>query len=165
MNEMITNQELVRLGKEITDRERTLVDLRSQIEERLRLAVPEVILQGQALLFAQSKLRPGQLLDWVRAYCPIVTPKAAAHYIHRAKKADEQMTLFKEFHILSDNDGVQKKQPAALPWPPDIEGIRRLSRALKYWETFSFDKCPPDSQDRVREILEPLAKKAWPEKF
>jgi hypothetical protein len=166
MNELMHNQKLLDLAREINLREETIAAIRGQVEERLKLAGPEIILQGQALLAARSQMKHGYWLDWLKTHCPGVSARNADRYMLRARRADELLSSSKEFHLLCDEEETQEPKPTEERWGDDLEGINRTARLVNYLcERNSPSKWPSPARHRAWELLEPLVRELKPELF
>lgn len=168
MAEMRHNQTLLALAREINAGEDTLQEIREQVLTRARQAMPEIILQGQRLLCAKAHLPADQWGNWLGGNCPKVTLAAANHYIHRAQRADEELTDSKQFLLLFYNEKPAQEEGKPDPetkWPMDLDGIHRMSRAVSFFERHPLSKWTEISKKRLREIWEPVVKELWPDKF
>ncbi len=157
------SEELIRLAREINKGEENIQEFRTQIETRLRLAGPEMILQGQRLIRAKSLVPIGQWYNWLKANCPSIKQQSACLYMLRARRADENVALAKELHLLCDGDSASSTKPAAAPtWPTDLQGVQRLARTCDWFARHPIRRWPEPARERLRELLAPLARELWP---
>jgi len=156
------NQTLVALAREINAGEETIEAIRDQVISRVRQAAPEIILQGQRLLCAKAHVEAANWGDWLAGNCPKIPPAAAAHYIHRAQRAEEELTDAKQCRLLFyDSTEVEVEKPKD-KWPEDLDGLNRVSRTFNFFERHPLAKWPEPSKKRLREILAPVVKELWP---
>ena len=164
-NVIIHSDELHRLAREINDRESTILLIRSKVEEALRPAGPEIIMQGQTLLRAKVLIPHGLWLDWLAANCPQLSARNAQRYMARASNT----TLSFFYHLLCDPEPASGEKPPPRQWPPYVEAIGRAGKLAgqvrSLVEKFPIERWPEEGRQRLREEIEPLARMLWPEKF
>jgi hypothetical protein len=151
---------LLALAKQINEREEIIDAVRSQVEDKLRQAAPEIVLQGQALIAAKARVPFGEWLTWLKAHCPKVSKRNAQRYMARAENA----TLTDYYHLLCDGE-----EPAAVhhnkQWLPYVEALTKVSRFQAYITRFPIHNWPEPGRERLKEVLEPIARELWPQQF
>jgi hypothetical protein len=156
-----TSTALLTLAGRINEREETIDTFRSRVEDTLRLAAPEIILQGQDLIAAKAHLRHGDWQTWLGAHCPKVSARNARRYMARAADA----TLSDYYHLLCD----QEEEPAAAgqdrQWLPYVEALGRVARFRAYLSRFPISNWPAPGRQKLKEELEPIARELWPDQF
>ena len=152
------------LARQINDREEILDSYRSKIEETLRPAAAEIILQGQALIDAKARLKHGEWLPWLKAHCPKISAHTAARYMKRATKE----TLSYYCHVLCDTEEEHTATTGSSQWLPHIESFGKLNRFLSSLSKCPIDAWPEPAIDSACEQLAPLyseLRKLRPDKF
>lgn len=149
------------LARQINDREETIDSLRSRVEETLRQAAPEIILQGQALIAAKAHVKHGDWLPWLKAHCPKVSERNARRYMTRATNA----TLSDYYHLLCNVEEEHKATPDSRQWLPYVEALGRVARFRAYLSRFPISNWPAPGRQKLKEELEPIARELWPDQF
>lgn len=57
------------------------------------------------------------------------------------------------------------RREAKPEFPFDLSGLNSVARALNVFDRHPLDTWPEPSRKRLRELLEPVARKLWPERF
>jgi hypothetical protein len=149
------------LAREINNREETLADFRRGVEQTLRLAAPEIILQGQALIAAKAHLKHGDWLPWLKAHCPKVSERNARRYMSRATNA----TLSDYYHLLCDEDKEAEASGDSRQWLPYVEALGRVARFRAYLARCPIRSWPEPGREKLRAELKPIVTELWPDQF
>ena len=149
------------LAKQIKEGEEVIAAYRTQVGVTLRLAAPEIILQGQRLLAAKDQVKHGEWPQWLKANCPSVRERTARRYMARAAKA----TLSDYYGLLCDTGEEESRKGESRQWLPYIEILRKFARL-----SIGLDKCPltkwPEAgRQKLWEKIEPLVKELRPGLF
>jgi hypothetical protein len=162
----VNSTALLMLAKQINEREETIAGFRGQVENTLRLAAPEIILQGQALLAAKAHLKHGDWEAWLKAHCTKIPARTARRYMARALALQANGSLEEYYHLLCEDDtaatttATQSKQ-----WLPYVEILGRVARFSASFSKCPVDKWPEPGLVKLKELLEPTARQLWPERF
>lgn len=151
---------LLTLAKQINEREETIEAIRGRVEETLRQAAPEIILQGQTLLAAKAHLKHGDWQTWLKAHCPKVSERNARRYMARAANA----TLSDYYHLLCDTE-EEHATTESTQWLPYVEALNRVTRLRTYLSKCPISKWPEAGRIRLKEEIEPIARELWPVRF
>jgi hypothetical protein len=166
---MTTSTELVTIGRRINDRENAIEILKKQTFDKAADALTEIILQGNDLLGAKSRLNHGQWMTWLDTHCPNISERKAQRYMRVASNPTRVSDLLLNGSMrqaLCLEDG-QNTEPAkeVKQWPPYLEAIGRLSKLSGYVRRFPIDQWPNEGLEKFRDDLEPIATRLWPDKF
>jgi len=158
---------LTRLAKRINEREEIINQSKNKTVESARIAITEVILQGQDLIAAKARIPHGLWVDWLKAHCP-KSVCMAQRYMRAAercgdKELDEGNSL-RALLSLSFVDEVQSEKPTK-QWPPFYEAYCRINKVMRFVEKHPADKWPDEIRDKARGDLLPLLRVLWPDKF
>lgn len=162
MKSIIHSTELKQLAREINDRESVISGIRDQVVNTLRLAGPEILLQGQALIKAKSQMPHGMWINWLKANCPAVSERNAQRYMARAANP----TLTDYYSLLCDEAKTEasiERDPRQ--WPAYVEALGRATRFLGYIERVPLSRWPQEGRNKLKEQMYPLALQLWPERF
>jgi hypothetical protein len=159
--------ELATLARAINSREETIEELRSRTVKGINETLCEVLLQGSDLIDSKSRCPHGTWLHWLRVNCPLVSERRAQRYMCLASKAPtiqlEEADSLRMALALCNLEGGSSESPKR--WPAYQETILRISRLWCYVEKNPIKEWPQEGLDKAKQVLEPLARVFWPERF
>lgn len=166
-------QQLLVLAKAINEREEAILMIKNKTIEVAGSAVVEARLQGNDLLKAKEMLSHGSWLPWLESHCPRIGERQAQRYIRLAQKwslnpssrtdLDACTSIHEALEIFATprTDAT----PPAEPMPAYLQTIQLFSRAMKFVTTQPMDVFPDEAKAKLRNELQPIVSRLWPEKF
>jgi hypothetical protein len=160
--------ELVTLARRINGREETIEEMRKRTVKSVNETLCEVLLQGSDLIESKARCKHGTWLHWLRVNCPKVSERHAQRYMALASKAPtmqlEEADSLRMALALCNLEGAETNE-APRRWPAYQETILRISRLCCYVERNPIQSWPQEGLAKAKEVLEPLARVFWPDRF
>jgi hypothetical protein len=170
----LRSTELVKLAKEINEREEVILSLKVRTFEAMAKWLVEASLQGEALNRAKKAMGHGRWLEWVKIHCPFAHD-TANRYISAAANYAAVRNLnpdLGQLEIAAKLIRERKEEKEASTLPPYLEAIGRVTKLVGYitktrpkGAADMFAGWPDEGKAAMRRDLEPVAKELWPERF
>ncbi len=154
-------------AREIRDNWEVIESLETNLLDKGNEWIREMALQGQRLIHAKTQLKHGDWMPWVEASFPgkyqrINHCMRIASNLSRVTNLTASESL-RQVLALCAPDKPSAGEPKR--WPAPIEANYRLSKFVGFVEDHPVAGWPQESKDATREMLLPINKALYPEKF
>lgn len=125
---------------------------------------------GNNLLLIKKTVGHGNFETWMESNLPELSESTYQRYMLIARKWNttpelaESGSLRSALALCLDSDTDKDKTPAR-HWDPDIDGLKRATTFRRFLDDHPFEAWPAENRQALKEEIEPLAKRLWPEKF
>lgn len=169
----LKQNDLVKLAKEIREREEVIVAVKAKTIERANEWICEVVLQGQCLNKAKALLQHGTFIEWLRIHCPTIGHTTAWRYMRVAthwglmteRVLHETVSLRAALSLCDAAANPDEENEVPKVIPPYLEGLSRGAKFAAYLTKYPLRSWPEAGRAKLRSDLSPLVAELWPDKF